>query len=193
MNEFLLDFRQYFLVAHIFALALGLGGAIMTDFMFMRFLKDNKVSPDEKETLDGLSMVIWTGFGLLVVTGLGLFIPNMQGLLRTPVFLAKLTSLAVILVNACFLNFYIAPKLTTISFDNPAMNAPAINRARKLSPVFGGISMVSWLYTFFLGAMMSYLDYSYATLILVYVALLACGIAGAMVVTKLKFKPKINP
>ncbi len=190
MTELLIEYREFIVPLHVLATTLGLGGAIVTDFMFMRFLKDYRVSAEEKETLDNLSLVIWGGLALLVLTGLLLFWPYKTVLLQTPFFQMKMIAVGVILVNGIFLNFFVSPKLTSIVFNDPSQNSPAVNRVRRLSPLFGGISITSWLYTFFLGSMSSYLDYSFTFLLSVYLVLLASGISAVFLVTKLKFRKR---
>ncbi len=192
MKQILLEYKHFILLFHIFGTTLGLGGAIVTDLLFMRYLKDFRVSAEEKETLDNLSWVIWTGLGILVVTGLLLFYPSSSQLLASSLFLAKMVAVSVILVNGLILNFYVSPKLTSMVFNDPALNSPSVNLARKLSPIFGGVSIISWLYTFFLGAMNSYLDYSFGILLGSYLGLLAIGILVTVVVTNVKFAKKIN-
>lgn len=192
MTEFLTDFRHYILLLHIFGTTLGLGGAIVTDILFMRFLKDFRVSMEEKEVLDTLSLVIWSGLGILVVTGIGLFWPHYSLLLQTPSFVMKMVIVGVILINGLILNFYVSPKLTSMVFNDPVANGANINTARKLSPIFGGVSIVSWASAFFLGAMSSYIDYSFKTLLEIYLLLLAAGIFGSLAMTRYKFGKKIN-
>jgi hypothetical protein len=43
MTEFLFEYRAYIAALHVLATVLGLGGAIVTDLMFMRFLKDYRI------------------------------------------------------------------------------------------------------------------------------------------------------
>jgi uncharacterized membrane protein len=168
MTDFLVEYRNIILALHIFGTTLGLGGAIVTDLMFMRFLKDYRVSPEEKGILDNLSMVIWAGIGLLILTGVSLLWPYKTAFLQSPVYQVKLITVAVIFVNGLILNFYVSPKLTSIVFNEPGANPPAVNRVRKLSPIFGGISIISWTYTFFLGSMSSSLDYPFGVLFGIY-------------------------
>lgn len=190
MIEFLTSIQKFSLTFHILGVALGLGGAIVTDFLFLRFLKDNRVSPEEKETLDGLSLVIWGGIALLVVSGVALFLPAQERLLNSPAFMVKVIAVVVVIVNACFLNFYVAPKLTSIDFLNPSSNSPSVNATRRLAPIFGGISITSWLFIFFLASLKRIFVFSFYQYLWAYLVLLAAGIVFVSIVTKLKFRIK---
>jgi hypothetical protein len=119
---------------------------------------------------------------------LALFWPYKATLLDSAKFQVKLITVGVIILNGLILNFFISPKLTSIVFNDPSANTAAVNRVRRLSPIFGGISITSWIYAFLLGSVGNLLDLSFKGFLTFYLAMLAAGITGVFTVTKIKFR-----
>jgi uncharacterized membrane protein len=175
----LAEHRALFAALHLFGIALGLGGATISDLLFFRFLRDLRISEVESGVLHTLSQVIWFGLAVLVLSGLGLYLPNMEVLNASAKFLMKMVVVTVILVNGAFLNLYIAPKLIRISFGRDEGMSLPLHHARKVAFAMGAISLISWYSALVLGLLRSS-PLSFWTLLSAYAGLLALGIAAGL-------------
>src|SRR5215471_13910 len=82
---------QALLALHLIGLAIGLGGAAITDITFFKAIRlGDRITPETVNWMHGLSQVVWTGIGLLAFSGLGLFLLNPVHYLESPGFLAKM-------------------------------------------------------------------------------------------------------
>ncbi len=174
---FLVDYRSVILIAHVLAMALGLGAATLSDVFFFRFLKDARISQQESDVLSILSEFIWLALGLIVISGLMLFLPESSAYLATPKFLAKMFIVGVIIVNGAFLNLYIAPKLVKISFGERHHHKEGeLGRARRLALALGPISIVSWYSAFILGSLSADSPLAFWEFLKIYALLLVIGV-----------------
>jgi uncharacterized membrane protein len=147
-------YRLFLLGLHLFAMAIGLGGATVADFLFFRFLKDFRISYDEAAILRSLSQVIWVGLALLVMTGVGLYLPQAEALNASGKFLAKMVVVSVIIINGAFLNLYITPRLVNMCFGRQHPHHKGeLHSARRIALALGAISATSWYSAFILGVM----------------------------------------
>lgn len=174
--EILSESRVLWVIAHNIGFILGLGGATITDVFFFRFLKDNKISIDEKGTMDTLSSVIWFGLAILIITGIMLYLPEQARLNESPKFLLKVVVVGVVLINGLLLNLLVAPKLHMLSFEN---TIPA-RRFRRLAFALGGVSIVSWYSAFVLGSIRS-IETTLGIGLIGYFALVACAVIGSQI------------
>lgn len=182
--EFLSEDIKIFTILHLIGVVLGLGTATITDILFFKFLKDNKISRAEAGIMKTLSGVIWVALLILLVSGIGLYIPQAARLSISGKFLVKVCVLGVIFVNGLFLNFYAQPRIQKITFSG---QLPEIKRrTRKIFFVLGGISISSWWFVFILGSLRGVLI-PFRPLLLVYVCLLAVAVIGSQV-----FEYRIN-
>lgn len=169
--SFLVEYHRLILGAHLVGVALGLGGATITDILFFKFIKNKKISPFESKVLKTLSQVIWFALGILILSGVGLYLPYADRLNGSPKFLVKMIAVAVIILNGLVLNFVISPKISKIS-------SSAL--FRRLAFASGAISIVSWYSAFILGMMRSKI-FSFGELLGIYIALLTLAVAGSQI------------
>lgn len=191
----LAHYRGILLALHVLGAAIGLGGATITDLLFLRFLKHFKITSDEADTLRGLSQIIWFALGIIVVSGIGIFLPQSEVLLASPKFLAKLTIVVVLIANGAALNLWIAPRLVELSFKESALelHPPRVHRVRNWAFTLGAISIVSWYAAFVLGLLKA-VPLTYLALIMCYAGLLAIGIVVSQSVRRsIEIKAKEEP
>ena len=172
MTEFLTEYYQYFLIAHLFFVAIGLGAAVVTDVLFFKFLKDFQISKVEKFVMDSLSKVIWAAISGIVIAGLAVFATQAEAFLESPKFVAKMSIFIILILNGLALNFVVGPKLSNLFPGKKELSNESLSLKRKLSFAFGAVSMTSWISVFILGALWNLsLEYSqimgiYATVVL---------------------------
>ncbi|MEI6400518.1 MAG: vitamin K epoxide reductase family protein [bacterium] len=183
--------RRIILIVHILAVSLGMGGALITDMLFFKFLKDYQISEAENTILETLSNAIWIALLILLVSGVGIYLPKIAQYNDTPKFLAKMSVIVIITINGFLLNKMVTPKLTSLRFDVPQMLDPKLNRIRAISFALGAISLTSWL-TAFVFAMLKNLPHSYGELMGIYGAILIVMITGSQIAHYLFTHKKIE-
>jgi len=175
----------YTLTIHILGLVLGFGGALILDMMIFHFLRNFKISTREAVIMHLISQMIVLGLILLIVSGIALVFTDLDRYLQNPRFLMKMTGVFFVLVNGVVLNLYVAPKMEMISLreEDRKENQTLVN----VSFIVGAISFISWFSVFVL-AMINVLEaFSYGTLLLMYLILLALAI-GAGLITKRRYE-----
>lgn len=172
--------RQMWLIAHGIGFILGVGAATVSDIFFFKFLKDFKITEEEKKTFETLSNIIWTGLAVLIVSGLMLYLPAQARLEESSKFLLKIIVVGMILLNGIVLNLYVSPRLRQLSFDG---GKPATHY-RRIAFALGGISIVSWYSAFLLGSLRN-ISLSLQTGVVLYVGILFITIVGSQVFERL--------
>ncbi len=168
--------KVWWVIVHNIGFILGLGSATITDIFFFRFLKDNIISQEEKETMDTLTNVIWVGLGVLIISGLALFLPEQARHAVSSKFLLKVVVVGVIVLNGLLLNMFVGPHMRRLSFEG---TVPA-RRFRRLAFALGGISFTSWYLAFFLGSLRK-INIDFKTALIGYAVLLVCVIIGSQI------------
>ncbi|MEZ4156454.1 MAG: vitamin K epoxide reductase family protein [Candidatus Paceibacterota bacterium] len=148
--------KPLMIILHLVGVALGVGAATISDIFFFRFLKDFRISQFESSILGILSQVVWMGVGLLVLSGVGLFLPAAATYAVSSKFLAKMGIVAIIIFNGVLLNFYISPRLMTISFGKSHHHQVGeLKNFRRVAFASGAISISSWYIALILGSLKS--------------------------------------
>ncbi len=168
--------RELLAMLHIFAGAVGVGAATITDVFFFKFLKDSRISVEEADILKTISNIIWVALAAIVLTGAGLYLPEMNILNNSPKFLVKIIGVAVLIVNGSALNLIVSPRLINISFGEKHRHTPGeLHLLRKFAFALGAISIVSWYFVFMMGALRQ-ISYGFGELIFVYGGLLVISV-----------------
>lgn len=166
---------------HFLAIALGVGGAIASDFLFMRSIRDKKISQDEISLLQTLSKIVWMGLFLFLASGL-LFMwvqyadKGEIAYLASESFRAKLAIYAVLFANAFVFHYFVFPKMRHAHTKNEY--SQAVSRHTTLFSVVGSISIVSWMSILLLGSFRSITSkfFSFEDVIGLYACLLVVAI-----------------
>lgn len=179
--------HQFWIIVHLAAMAVGLGGATISDIFFFRFLRDLRISKWESKVLHTFSRIIWIALTVVVLSGLALYLPQAQELNEVSKFVSKMIVFGVIIVNGLVLNLYVSPKLTKISFKSEADET-----ARTRFPVWrsiafacGSISITSW-YTVLVFATLPRLQpLSVSQFMMIYGLVLLFAISGSLLVERI--------
>lgn len=163
-------------IIHTLGFVIGLGAVTMTDVFFFRFLKDNKITFEEKGNLDTLTRVIWAGLAVLFISGVFLVLGDSSRLLASPKFLLKTILVAVIAFNGMVLNFYLSPRLQYLTLEGKTHD----RSLRKVAFALGGISIFSWYGAFFLGSFRS-IPVTLGQGLLVYI----CTLVGVVIISQM--------
>ncbi len=142
-----MDWHLVALIIHLIGFALGLGGATLSDILFFKSIRAGKLSGSELAILTTLSRVIWIGLGLLIVSGLSIFAiiyaeRDSLPMLASPRWQAKLTLVAIVLLNGFIFKYYIFPFLR-LNAGQPVSLQTLGSKLWRLA-ITGAISIVSW-------------------------------------------------
>lgn len=160
-------------ILHVFGVALGAGGAFLSDIMFFSSVKDEKISETEMRFLSIGSKAVWIGISILIFSGIAIVLMN-PGFLESSKFWAKMTIVMIIIANGLFFRQYHIPRLSR----HVEMHFPSSDEFIRKTPlllVSGVVSGVSWVSALVLGVMHG-VPYSYWQIIGVYLLLLVLGI-----------------
>ena len=180
LTSIAVQFSSVFLMLHLFAMVLGLGGATYSDILLMKFLNDYKISRKEAEVITTMAHVILVGIVLAFLSGVMLFLPSAERLLETPKFLIKCVIFVVVVVNGFVLHHLILPKLIHFSFHKEVYLSKKFH-LRQAGFVAGAISVVSWYSIFLLGSFKQ-VPFTFEQLRNTYLFLLVLAIGGALMV-----------
>ncbi len=161
MSESIIAFfgahTQVFLTVHLIGVALGMGGATITDIVFFNFLRDYQISKKEAEVMRVLSNIIMVALGILFLSGAALFLSHPAHYASSPAFLAKAMIVLVITINGVFMHKFIAPHMIRFSFRHPVQSTHALHTMRAVAFGMGAVSFTSWYVVFFIAMLKSYL------------------------------------
>ncbi len=169
--------KTVFLIIHLLGLALGVGGALLSDAMFFKAIKDKRIIKTEMEFLRLGSWSVGLGLMMLVFSGLGMFMLDHERYLASSKFLAKMTIVAILIVNGVVLHQLQIPYLMKIT-EKHSSTLAAFSKTRFWFIIGGVVSIVSWLSALVLGAFRS-IPWPYEQIMFTYFLVLAFGLAVA--------------
>lgn len=185
-----MDLHMILVTLHLLGFAFGVGGATVSDVVFVRSIKDGKVTKEEYETIKTISKVVWTSVVLAIISGLWLLyleylsfgsladVPRMSAAF----FGLKMTAFAAVVINGIVFHTKVFPILK--STIGKSFRDETIRKKYGLFAMTGGISIVSWYTVFLSVALAGFLaSYSYLLLLNAYVMIvLAAGAAAYLVI-----------
>lgn len=182
MLESLISFFQkhqtIFLTLHILGVALGLGGATISDILFFKFLKDYRISKKEEEVLHILKTIVLGAIALLILSGIAVYLTDIPRYNQSAQFLVKALVVGVVTLNGIALHLYVAPHLIHLNLkDHKKMG----RKWHKLAFGLGGVSVASWYSAFFIAMLKSIIPWSFWTLLLIYFTVLVAGVCMSQV------------
>ena len=191
------QYNPYFVGVHLLGVVLGFGGALISDVLFIKFLKDLKIEDVELKILKTMSKIIWMGLLIIVISGVFLFLSDIERYSVSAKFLVKMIVVGIIIVNGALLNFVVTPKLTQIQFGEfgevgDIGDVQGIRNLRRLAFASGAVSMTSWWTAFILG-LMHRSPTPFHVLLGIYLIVVAGAIVSSQILEKLISTRKINP
>jgi hypothetical protein len=166
-------------ILHIFGAVLGAGGAYVSDAMFLRAVRDGRISSTEMGFLHLGSRFVWLGLVLLIVSGLGIFLEDPEFYWSLDKFRAKMSIVGLITANGIVFHTWHLPRLRRARGRDLA-TLPGVSRWRPFLLASGALSFVSWTSSLVLGAWRG-VPYSYTQIMLVYGVVVVLAWLGALV------------
>lgn len=188
MFTFLLQSNiQVIIGVHLVGVVIGFGGAIITDILFLKFVRNGKIVKSEVGVLVTMSKIIWAGILIIAVTGLFILLSDVERYTHSAKFLLKMLVVWVIVINGLILNFVITPTLPLVNFGKISNSKDKTNKIRSLVFITGAVSATSWWTVFILG-MLRFSPVSFTVLLSIYLLILAGAIIGSLVLNSLLAK-----
>ncbi len=171
------------IILHVISVIFGMGSALISDILFTFFSKDKKLNKTEISTLSILSKVVLISLFFIILSGIAIFLSDIDKYLSSAKFLAKMTIMAVLLVNGYILNNYIWDNLLKKDFfiSNKRRNV------RRLAFIAGAISVISWIVVCILG-IINNLNLDYYSIISLYLLIIFIGSFVSVYIEKMQFK-----
>ncbi len=183
-----MDVHTFFVILHLFGVAIGAGGAFMTDIIFLSSIKDYIFSPTEIRIIKRMSVAVWSGLILLVSSGIGLFALDPEGYLDSSKFILKMSIVVVLIINGAFFHFKIFPLLKSIT-NIPTHESDLFKNSRVFLIITGSVSVVSWSCAIVLGALRS-LPVSLTLGAVIYVTAVLCGVIVGLLFSRKYASPQ---
>lgn len=176
-------------IAHVIGVALGVGGASLSDFLFFKSIKDKVISKDEFESLMTASKVIWIGLFILILSGLSIFLSiylerGSIPMLASPRWQAKLTWVGIIFINGIFFRQVIFSKIK--SLVGKELSLENTKSVLWLFAISGFISIFSWYSVTIISLLPRSFKPPYLLLMGLYGLILVLGIIISRLVLKRK-------
>lgn len=169
-----------FTILHILGAVVGAGGALASDVIFIKSIGDGRINKTEFSFLNALSAIVWIGLILLIGSGIGLFSLDSARFLASTKFGAKITIVAIILLNGLLFHFLHIPFISKKTGSKLFYRAPKGEGAALI--LSGVVSATSWFSAVVLGSIKS-IPLSYIHLISIYLGMLSIGTVFALQTT----------
>ncbi len=177
-----MDTGTLYTIIHLFGVALGAGGAFVSDGMFMYAIRDKKLSHTEIGFLKLASIFVWVGLLVLIISGYLLFSLDPEKFLASSKFLVKMTIIGVLIVNGIIFHLMHMPAFMKYANTHMHMSA-GYRKASYYIYASGAISIVSWSLALVLGALRS-ISVGYWQAMLAYGLIIVCAVAASLYMRK---------
>lgn len=175
--SFISENKHIFVIGHVLFVVLGMGSALVTDILCLRFGFNKKLSHSEVSTIRFLSQVVTTSLVGIVASGATVFLSDPERYMDSVKFLTKMTIVFVLCINGYLLHRFV---FTHIG-DKNILTSPRTRTLRKVGFALGAVSLVSWVSALSLGVLL-HISVSYDTAILFYLGILLIAILVSQVV-----------
>lgn len=168
---FFSTYKQVFTIAHVLAVVLGMGGALITDMLFVNFAYNKLISREEYHVIYLVSRVVTAALLGIIITGICIFLSDPQKYLYSVKFITKMSIVAVLTVNGMALHRIVFNKLNEKGILYKAIFASR----RRVAFGLGAISGISWIIALALGVL-DKISLSLSQALGIYAACLGFGI-----------------
>lgn len=174
--------KTIYIIIHLFGVAIGAGGAFMSDAMFFSSIKDRMFNKTEIRFLKLGSTMVWVGLLLLFVSGIGLFTLYPDRYMNSSKFITKMIVVVIITINGAIMHTNQIPMI--IRHENKKLkSSKEFIKKQPILLVGGAISVVSWSFAIVFGALRS-IPYPVINIFGFYLLVLAFAIAVAFSLRK---------
>jgi uncharacterized membrane protein len=169
------DYQSLIVIIYSLATSLGLGLSITLEVLFLRFLRDLRISIEESSVLNILRQMTWLSLGTMIVSNYAIFIMDSDLLSESPKFLFKVLILFILVGTNLIYDLFISSKLIEIYSDEALKQHIADKYLRAAPFFFAPVSLVSW-FSIFMLEMTGDFDLSISQLGVLYISVLTISI-----------------
>lgn len=180
MQELLILNKEYILILHVLSVVFGMGGALITDFLFVYFALNKKLSFSEIKTVTLLSKIVTYALIAIIITGFCVFLTNPEKYINSAKFLTKMSVVFVLCVNGILLHTFVFSHLKDDGYLTKLKN----KKIRRFSFAFGAVSLVSWLCAMSLGVL-DKISITYTSAISIYFLIIILSIICSQIIYKI--------
>jgi ABC-type xylose transport system permease subunit len=180
-----MEIQTFYTLMHLIGVAIGAGGAYMSDIMFMFSVKDNRINHTEFKFLQLGSTIVWIGIFILVISGGLLFSISPDFYLQSDKFLSKMSIVFILIINGIFFHKYHMPVIRSHK-DTEFNKVSHMRKARAWLVYSGVISMTSWTFALILGAWRG-IPYPYLEIMLTYLIFIVAGLICGRIIFHKRF------
>jgi hypothetical protein len=146
------DLKSAIMLVHIIGLALGLGGAWITDIFLTKYVTKHSITLEKFQFVEFASKVVCYGLALLWASGIGFvayyYFFSPEYLFNEKVW-AKAFIVMILTVNGVFVHLYVLP-IVRLCIGSPLLAMVSPKVAHKLTTVCV-VSVLSWMFPLLLG------------------------------------------
>lgn len=165
--------RTLYLIGHLLGIAFGAGGAFISDLLFLKAVRDNKITKTEMGFIELGGYCVTVGLIVLVISGALLFSLDPERYVASSKFLVKMTVVTVLIANGFLLHAIHIPRMKRRL--NEPLSSGRSSRWKLALIGSGVLSAVSWVSAIILGAFKS-IPYGYESILGVYVGVIMLSV-----------------
>lgn len=169
------------LIVHLVGLMLGFGGAVLTDIIFLKCVRNSRAGRTLMLVMKTASSLVIVGYLMLLVSGIVLLSTGSE---VTNKFYAKMIVVLVIGINGTVANLVIFPRLSRKIYRRE--NTISISFLHQLS-VVAAVSGVSWIAALILGAWKT-TNWPIMAWVVVYLLALTSAISVSLLITPIALR-----
>jgi YVTN family beta-propeller protein len=187
-----MDLHTLFYTLHLIGMAVGVGGATVSHYLFFRLLGERDISADKLFLFSPVSRILRTGLALLIFSGVGLLAVqyfSTGSLAMSGMFYAKLTIVLIIILNGFAFKKYVFP-IISACLDNPSKQNEELAKGLWVLSFVSTVSIVSWYSALLLGALRAF-DWPYLFAMTLYTFMLSVAVIFSyLFLSHLLFAPR---
>lgn len=183
-------FRWGSFILHSLGVAIGAGGAYLSDAILFTSMRNHVISKSEIKFIRIGGSITMMGLWLLIFSGIGIFSTDPERYLNTPKFIAKMFIVGVLMINGFVLHHLLVP-VVVHHVGTYLPHADAFMKKSRHMFACGAISAVSWTVSLTLGSMRGFTG-SLGVILSVYSVLLIGGIVVSQLARRSMLLSKKN-
>lgn len=169
-----IDTRTLITILHVFWAIIWAGSAYMSDVMFFSSMRDVRIEKTELRFMRIGSIMVWSGLAILIISWALLFGMDMEKYLDSSKFLAKMSIVAIIVLNGIFFHLIHLPRIQRHE-NHHLPSSDEFSRKVTLLIASGTLSCISWTVVVILW-MLTSVPYTYSQIMLAYAGMIILGI-----------------
>lgn len=174
--SFSAHYKDLLLVLHVLSVVVGMGGAFITDLLFIHFAFNKKFSYLEVNTVAFLSRAVTFALCCIILTGICIFASDIEKYSNSAKFLTKMTVVSVLCLNGYLLHRVVFKHLV----DDGYLTKLKQRSRRKIAFALGAVSVVSWISAMSLGVL-DRIPLTFDIAVMLYAAILVVSVAFSQV------------